>query len=53
MPAIEEVSWSSDGLQVTVLPEIGCRVHRLPGGLRARRLHLAPRIMVERVSLSA
>jgi aldose 1-epimerase len=29
MPAIEEVSWSSDALQVTVLPEVGCRVHRL------------------------
>jgi aldose 1-epimerase len=29
MPAIEQISWSSDALQVTVLPEIGCRVHRL------------------------
>ena len=29
MTAIEEVSWSSDALQVTVLPGIGCRVHRL------------------------
>ena len=29
MPPIEEVSWSSDALQVTLLPEIGFRVHRL------------------------
>lgn len=29
MPTIEEVSWSSDALQVTVLPGVGCRVHRL------------------------
>ena len=29
MPPIEEVSRSSDALQVTLLPEIGCRVHRI------------------------
>lgn len=29
MPAIEEISWSSDALHLTVLPELGCRLHRL------------------------
>ena len=29
MQAIEEVSWSSDALQVTVLPGLGSRIHRL------------------------